>query len=248
MAEEIDYHWQNHMQCCLLFMFGKPCAEHQNILQLCLIYKTIKDLLGRHISTKVHQNDLILLIYDSAFKDGWILLFPWQEHSLLAQPVYRQKAWGAFGFHILIINIPTYIKKVKLSSNLSKCVTAQDLGSISAAAHVSVPVNLGGRAPTVLILMLLKRKISKIPDVVVSQIYSISLYLSFSPVFPRYRAPPLTSRHPDSWIWITVPQEIQPFLSPSPYFTGCPDSLASVGMFFIFFLCVSPVLFHRPQR
>lgn len=30
---------------------------------------------------------------------------------LSAQPVYRQKAWGAFGFQILIINIPTYIKK-----------------------------------------------------------------------------------------------------------------------------------------
>lgn len=107
--------------------------------------------------------------------------------SLLAQLVYRQKAWGAFGFQILIINIPTYIKKVKLSSNLSKCVTAQDLGSVSAAAHVSVTVNLGGRAPTVLSLMFLKRKISHIPDVVVSQIYSISLYLSVSPVFPRYR-------------------------------------------------------------
>lgn len=48
--------------------------------------------------------------------------------SLSALLVYRQKAWGAFGFQILFINIPTYIKKVKLSSNLSKCVTAQDLG------------------------------------------------------------------------------------------------------------------------
>lgn len=62
--------------------------------------------------------------------------------SLSAQLLYRQKAWGAFGFQILIINIPTYIKKVKLSSNLSKYVTAQDLGSVSAAAHVLVPVNL----------------------------------------------------------------------------------------------------------
>lgn len=67
--------------------------------------------------------------------------------SLSAELAYRQKAWVAFGFQILIINIPTHIKKVKLSCNLRKCVTAQDLGSVSAAAQVSVPVNLGDRAP-----------------------------------------------------------------------------------------------------
>lgn len=81
--------------------------------------------------------------------------------SLAVASLSAELAWGAFGFQILIINIPTYIKKVKLSSNLCKCVTAQDLGSVSAAAGVSVPVNLGGRAPTVLSLMLLKGKSAK---------------------------------------------------------------------------------------
>lgn len=96
--------------------------------------------------------------------------------SLSAELVYRQKAWGVFGFQILIINIPTYIKKVKLSSNLSKCVTAQDLGCVSAAARVSVPVNLGGRAPTVLSLMLLKGKSAKSQTLLFPR-YILTLYI-----------------------------------------------------------------------
>lgn len=109
--------------------------------------------------------------------------------SLSARLVYRQKAWGAFGFQILMINIPTFIEKVQPRE---VCHCARPWIRLCSRSCLGASEF---EAPSLLILTLLKRKTAKSQPLLFPR-YILSLYLSFSPVFLCYRdilPPPPTS-------------------------------------------------------